>query len=427
MQSIVEVYRTRTPGSAAMHRRASAVMPGGDTRAAVAHQPYPLTVVRAEGPYLWDVDGNQYLDLLGNYTSLVHGNAYPPIVAAAEEALRRGTQWAARNETALALAEAITRRVASVDQVRFTNSGSEATLLAVEIARAATGRRKVLMARHGYHGSGAIFETGTHGREGPDTLLAEYGDAAGFAAVLEEHGADIACVIVEPVLGAGGVVAPPAGFHGSVAAAAHAAGALFILDEVITLRLGVGGAQAAEGVTPDLTTMAKIIGGGFPVGAVGGRSELMALTRPEGGAVPSSGTFNGNPVTAAAGVVSLAHLTEARIATMAAQAERLAEAIGVAARGEGLACKVTRTGSLLNLYLADEVGFGPGRLDAAEIALLHLACLNHGVFLAPRGMMALSTVLQERHIDEAAVCIAAAIADVAASLGAARPVPVPVG
>lgn len=416
MRSIVDTYRSRTPRSAAMHERAVRALPGGDTRAVVSHRPYPLTMARAEGPYLWDVDGNRYLDLLGNYTSLVHGNAYPPIIAAAEEALRRGTQWAARNEPAVALAETLCRRVGSVERVRFTNSGSEATLLAVEIARAATGRRKILMARFGYHGSGAIFETGTHGREGPDTLLARYGDADDFAAVLERHGDVIACVILEPVLGAGGVMTPPPGFLQSVANAARGAGSVFVLDEVITLRLGVGGAQAGAGVAPDLTTMAKIIGGGFPVGAVGGSEALMALTRPDGGPVPSSGTFNGNPVTAAAGLVSVEHLTEDRIAAMARATEVLAGRCAAATEDNGLPGAVTTAGSLLNLYLADTPAVGPSRPDAAAIGLLHLACLNHGVFLAPRGMMALSTVLESHHIDEAAAGIAAALGDVAASL-----------
>lgn len=414
MASIVDTYRARTPGSAAMHERAVKALPGGDTRAVVSHRPYPLTMARAEGPYLWDVDGNRYLDVLGNYTSLVHGNAYPPIMAAAEEALRRGTQWAARNEPAVALAEALTRRVGSIDQVRFTNSGSEATLLAVEIARAATGRRKILMARHGYHGCGAIFETGTHGREGPETLLARYGDADDFGGVLDRHGDDIACVILEPVLGAGGVITPQPGFLQAVADAARNAGALFVLDEVITLRLGVGGAQAAAGVVPDLTAMAKIIGGGFPVGAVGGTEALMALTRPDGGPVPSSGTFNGNPVTAAAGLVSVEHLTDERIATMAHMAEALGRRCVAAAGEDGLPCTVTTAGSLLNLYLAEEPVVGPARPDVAAIGLFHLACLNQGVFLAPRGMMALSTVLTDHHIDEAAAGIAAAFGDVAA-------------
>ncbi len=410
MTHIVDTYLARTPGSAAIDARARRVMPGGDTRAVAFHTPYPLTITRAEGPFLWDVDGNRYVDLLGNYTSLVHGNAYPPIVDAAQKAVAGGSQWAARNTHIVELAEMICDRVPSVERVRFTNSGSEATVLAVEMARHLTGRRRILMARYGYHGSSRMFEIGTHGDEGPDTLLATYGDADDFAAVLQREGGDIAAVIVEPVLGAGGVITPPDGFLPAIAAAARRHGALFIMDEVITLRLGTGGVQQALGLEPDLTTMGKVIGGGFPVGAVGGKETHMAITAPDGPMSPS-GTFNGNPVTAAAGVVSLSHLTVERIERMATQAVWLADAIEKAASSEGLPATVTRNGSLLNLYLGEPAP-GPIRDDGDAIARLHMAMLNHGVFAAPRGMMALSTVLDDQDIAEAADGIASALADV---------------
>ena len=180
MLAIERTFRERTPRSADHAAAAARVMPGGDTRAAGHHPPYQLTLVRGEGPWLTDVDGHRYLDLIGNFTSLVHGNAYPPIIAAARRAMEDGTNWPARNVHAVALAEEIVARVPSVEQLRFTNSGSEATMVAVEIARVATGRRLVLMARYGYHGSAPHFEVGTHGHEGPETLVATYGDAAEF-------------------------------------------------------------------------------------------------------------------------------------------------------------------------------------------------------------------------------------------------------
>ena len=295
MLAIERTFRERTPRSADHAASADRVMPGGDTRAVGHHPPYQLTLVRGEGPWLTDVDGHRYLDLIGNFTSLVHGNAYPPIIAAARRAMEDGTNWPARNVHAVALAEEIVARVPSVEQLRFTNSGSEATMLAVEIARVATGRRLVLMARYGYHGSAPHFEVGTHGHEGPETLVATYGEAAEFAAILAERGEHIAAVILEPVMGSGGLLAASADFLVAVQQAARAAGALVILDEVITLRLSTGGAQQVLGVRPDLTAMGKIIGGGFPVGAVGGREELLAR-RPVPAACSASGTFNGNPV-----------------------------------------------------------------------------------------------------------------------------------
>ena len=278
MGSIEQTFRDRTPRSAAHAAAAAAVMPGGDTRAAGHHPPYQLTMVAGAGPRLTDLDGHGYLDLIGNFTSLVHGNAYPPIVEAARRAMENGSNWPARNVHTVELAERIVSRVASVDQVRFTNSGSEATMLAVEIARAATGRRRILMARFGYHGSAPHFEVGFHGHEGPETAIAPFGEAEAFEAILAEG--DIACVILEAVMGSSGLVEAPPRFFDQVRQAAHRAGSLLVLDEVITLRLSSGGAQSLLGVTPDLTAMGKIIGGGFPVGAVGGRADLLALCDP---------------------------------------------------------------------------------------------------------------------------------------------------
>lgn len=391
-------------------------MPGGDTRAAGHHAPYQLTMVSGDGPWLTDLDGNRYVDLIGNFTSLAHGNAYPPIVEAAHAASAAGSNWPARNEHAVELAEELCRRVASVDQVRFTNSGSEATMLAVEIARAATGRHKLLMARYGYHGSMPHFECGTFGHAGPATLLAEFGDADDFARLLSSDGeaGDIACVILEPVMGSSGIIEPPNGFLAGVAAAARDAGALVIFDEVITLRLATGGYQSLTGVTPDLTAMAKIIGGGYPVGAVGGRRELMELCNPSDPKVFHSGTFNGNPVTTAAGLVSLRHLTSDAIGAMDRRTARLeSDLIDKAAR-LGVPLSARRVGSLLQLYFSNELpATSMSRQDVELANAFHLASLNHGVFAAPRGLIALSTVTDDQVVAEAADRLGAALADLA--------------
>ena len=389
-------------------------MPGGDTRAAGHHPPYQLTLVKGEGPWLTDVDGHRYLDLIGNFTSLVHGNAYPPIIAAARQAMEDGTNWPARNVHAVALAEEIVARVPSVEQLRFTNSGSEATMVAVEIARVATGRRLVLMARYGYHGSAPHFEVGTHGHEGPETLVATYGDAAEFAAILAERGAEIAAVILEPVMGSGGLLAASTDFLVAVQQAARAAGALLVLDEVITLRLSTGGAQQVLGVQPDLTAMGKIIGGGFPVGAVGGREELLALCDPSRPRLFHSGTFNGNPVTTAAGLVSLQHLDQGQIDQIGVRAAALEDVLAKAAADAGLPLSIRRAGSMLQLFFSpDPPAATPLRTDGELITAFHLAALNHGVFLAPRGLLALSTVLDEALLDDAAARLSAAVADLA--------------
>jgi glutamate-1-semialdehyde 2,1-aminomutase len=390
-------------------------MPGGDTRAAGHHPPYQLTMVKGAGAHLTDLDGNRYLDLIGNFTSLVHGNAYPPILTAARAAMEDGTNWPARNRHAVVLAEEIVARVPSVEQLRFTNSGSEATMLAVEIARVATGRRKVLMARYGYHGSAPHFECGTFGHEGPDTLLATYGDASAFEAVLAERGSEIAAVILEPVMGSAGLIAATADDLARIGRAARAAGSVFILDEVITLRLSTGGAQAQLGLSPDLTAMGKIIGGGFPVGAVGGRADLLALCDPDQPRLFHTGTFNGNPVTTAAGLVSLRHLTAEHIDAMAVRAAELETALAKAAAGAGVPLSIRRSGSMLQLFFSEEAPAAiPERTDGAAMTAFHLAALNHGVFLAPRGLIALSTVLDDDLIAEAGDRLVAAIADLAA-------------
>jgi glutamate-1-semialdehyde 2,1-aminomutase len=414
MTRIEEEFRRRTANSAARARAAEAVMPGGDTRAAAHHAPYPLTLERGGGPFVWDIDGHRYFDLVGNYTSLVHGHAYPPIVEVLRRAAACGTAWAARCEAQIELAALLVERVASVEKVRFTNSGTEAAMLAMHIARVATGRRKILMARYGYHGSQEDTEIGLMGVEGPNTYLAEFGNVESFERALAEHGPEIACVLLEPVMGSAGIVAAPPGFLAAVCAAAHRASAVFILDEVICFRLDVGGAQARHGVTPDLTLFGKIIGGGLPVGAVGGREELLAMTDPTKGMMFVSGTFNGNPLTTAAGVVSVRELTAERIERMEQYATALRHGLERGAAEIGLPFSVNQAGSLLNLFFTPTPP--PAtivRTDYEPIRRFHLAALNRGLFFAPRGLMALSTVITEPMIEDIVERARAALRDVA--------------
>jgi glutamate-1-semialdehyde 2,1-aminomutase len=415
MNKIQERFRAATPKSAELARRAERVMPGGDTRSVSFHRPYALTLAQGEGACVFDVDGNRYIDLIGNYTSLVHGHAYPPIVEAAERATRGGTAWPARAESQVELAALLCERVASVERVRFCNSGTEAGMLAVHVARRLTGRKQILMARYGYHGSYDDLEVGLAGRDAERTMLADFGDATAFEALLAERGTEIAAVFLEPVLGSAGVVAPPTGFLSRVREAARRAGALFVADEVITLRLATGGAQQLHDVRPDLTMMGKIIGGGFPVGALGGSADMMAVFDPRSrGAMWHSGTFNGNPVTCAAGVVSVRELTAERIADMERLARRLALELKRAAQQAELPFSVRQVGSLMNLFFMSEPPPATiAREDSDRIAKFHLAALNHGLFIAPRGMIALSTVMTDELITEVCERAAETLADVA--------------
>jgi glutamate-1-semialdehyde 2,1-aminomutase len=416
--AIYEKYLKRAPTSAKNYARARELMPGGTSRQASFWVPYPLTIKRGEGAYFWDVDGHQYLDLLNNYTAMVHGHAYPPIVEAARKQIGDGTGWAGANEPQNRLAELIVDRIHSIEQVRFTNSGSEAGALAFTIARIITGRSKVLMARYGYHGSLFEFEIGSFGNEGPLTHLATYNKLEDFAAVLGEHGDDIAAVFLEPVMGAGGITAGDADFLHGVRKAAHASGALFVLDEVLTLRFATGGCQAGLDIEPDLTMLGKIIGGGFPVGAVGGRKEVLKIFDPDDLKVFHTGTFNANPVTMVAGEVSLQELTAERIETMHDLRESLQSQLGELARKHGLPFATNHYGSCLNIYFSESVPESSVVRDDDELMdKFHLASINHGLFIAPRGLIALSTVTSEKHIAEAIERADAAMRDVAAEIG----------
>ncbi|MGW1076285.1 aspartate aminotransferase family protein [Streptomyces sp. NPDC002537] len=386
-RELVAEYRYCTPGSAAAHHRASAVMPGGETRCITYHQPYPLFITRGQGARLTDADGRAYVDLVNNYTALVHGSMYEPATAAAIRALADGGIFASPHRYQTELAEMLAERVQSIEQVRFTNSGTEASLLAARLVRHATGRDRLLVFDGGYHGGAPL------GR-GDDLVTVPYND---LDAVREALSDDIAAVFAEPFLGAGGVVPSAPGFLREVADLARARGALFVLDEVQSLRNGVGGEQARLGVSPDLTLMGKIIGGGMPIGAVGGARRLLELTAASReDFLPHSGTSNGHLVAVAAGAATLNHLDSVAVASLDRKAEVLADAITAAASSAGLPVTVTRAGSILNVHLtavaprnAADVRRAAGPFRAA----LHLALLLEGVYTTPRGMINLSTAL----------------------------------
>jgi glutamate-1-semialdehyde 2,1-aminomutase len=416
-------YLARTPRSRALYERACAAMPGGDARAASFHPPYPIVVAEAAGSRLVDVDGNAYLDGAYNFASLVHGNAHPAIEAAAVAAVRRGTAWSARTEAAIDLAELLCERVASIDAVRFTNTGTESALLAVTLARTLTGRRRILMARGGYHGSwvetavasGSQAPTPGPAAPGSTTLVADWGDADQFEAVLADPDADVACVLLEPVLGAGGVVPPPPGFLPRVQAAARRAGAVFVLDEVLVLRLAEGGAQSLYEVEPDLTLLGKVIGGGFPVGAVGGRADLLAALDPRAARLWHSGTWNANPVSMAAGLVSLQLLDAAAIAHLDRCAAAIADGLVAGIEEVGLPLLVRRVGSFVALRPtaadgSDAVGTPAGD---ALLSALHLAALARGVFMPSRGTLCTATCMTDADVAEVVDRLGLALHDVA--------------
>jgi len=401
-------YVELNPRSRAHFERAVGALAGGTTRTTVFFEPYPPVLVRGEGCWVVDLDGNRRLDFLNNYTSLILGHADPGVVAAVTEQAQRGTAFAAPTENELRLAELICMRVPSVERLRFANSGTEATLFAMRLARAFTGRDKVLVMEGGYHGThdyAAFTSSAGIPQVVRGTMVsAPFNDLAAVSRVVDEAGADLAAIIVEPVLGAAGVLPAKPEFLRGLRDLATANGSLLIFDEVISLRVAPGGAQQVYGVRPDLTTMGKIIGGGFPVAAFGGRADVMALLDPRGSgpAIPHGGTFNGNPVGTIAGIVTLEALTPEVYARLNALGERLRSRLTALFERLDVAVQVTGIGSLFNVHFtADEiVDYKSARAGANEASRAAvLALMNAGCFLAPRGMGSISTPMTEADVD----------------------------
>lgn len=425
-------YVSRTPRSAALHARARQSLPGGDTRTVISFPPHPLYMAEAQGCWLVDVDGNRYLDLLGNYTSMIHGHAHPAIVDAVSAQVRKGTGHAAGTEHAIELAEILVSRVSGVDAVRFCNSGTEATLNAIRAARAFTGRSPILKFEGGYHGSHDTVEIsvappveaagpadapiavpeepGIPGTVVADVAVAPFNDLDATRVIAQR--VRPAAIIVEPMLGASGTIPPADGFLPGLRDLADELGSVLIFDEVISFRLAHGGAEEWSGVRPDLTTFGKIIGGGLPVGAFGGRAEIMDMYAPPDPTLVQSGTFNANPLTMAAGVAGMRLLDREAIDRLAASGRVFAEGLEKVVADAGIEATVTGKGSLWTLH------FTPGPVTdyrskvAADSDLqrrFHLALLCEGIFSAPRGMFALSTVMNESDIDDALVGIGRAL------------------
>ena len=380
-----------------LFKRAWDVIPGGvdsPVRAFGSVGGTPYFVARAEGCYVWDVEGRRYVDYVQSWGASILGHADPRVVEAVREAAGKGTSYGAPTEREVLLAEGIRARVPSCQKVRLVSSGTEATMSAVRLARGATGRDRVVKFAGCYHGhSDALLAAGgsglaTLGLPGSagvpasavaDTVVAPYN-------VVPEVGDDVACVIVEPVAANMGLVPPAPGFLEGLRAACDRAGALLIFDEVITgFRIGSGGAQAAYGVTPDLSCFGKVIGGGLPLAAFGGRADVMDLLAPEG-PVYQAGTLSGNPLATAAGLAVLDALDEAAYRMLAGRAEELGAWLTDVIAEAGLAVQIPVVGPLLGLFFADAPVTDYDSAKAADgerYARFFHQMLNRGVALPP--------------------------------------------
>ena len=397
----------RTDASRALHVRASGLMPGGvssPVRAFHAVGGNPPYIAGGAGSRITDADGNAYLDYVCSWGPLLFGHAPSAVIDAVERAMRSGTSFGAPTEREVELAELVCGMVPSIEMVRFVNSGGEATASAVRLARAATGRPKIIKCAGCYHGShdallvrsgsgiatlGIPSTAGVPESVAAETVVVEYNDCAGLESAFAAFGGEIAGFILEPVAGNMGVVPPKPGYLHAARELTRRHGSLLIFDEVMTgFRLSPGGAQQLFGVMPDITALGKIIGGGLPVGAYGGARSLMEQVAPAG-PVYQAGTLSGNPLAMAAGIATLGAIIDGGgplYARLESESSRLAAGIDAAARDAGVPCVVQRVGSMFTPFFTDApvADFSDaGRCDTARFARFFSAMLDAGVYLPP--------------------------------------------
>jgi len=418
---IEERYRRETPSSAALMHKAAGAMPGGNTRTTSFHPPYPVVIERGDGPWLWDVDRRRYVDLFCNGLSLIHGNNYAPARDAIQTTMQRGTAWSGASKEQIAYAELLQKRIPALELVRFTNSGSEAGMMAVKAARHVTGRPYILKSVGAYHGSYPDLEAGLYGQgdlEGR-ALVAPFNNLAACERVMAQHGNQVAAIVIEPVLVTGRVVPPASGFLNELQALARRYGALSILDDCLMLRLAVGGSAEKFALQPDLVVLGKFLGGGTALGAFGGSREIMQIfdpTRPR--SVFHGGSFNGNPVGCAAGLVTLRDLSAERIASMDAAILHIRSALARRAQELGLEVILTGMGSVAGIaFAADPKRHEDDPSALGFASLFHLACANEGVIIGPGGILALSTAHDPAAVAFAIAGLSAALASVAELIG----------
>jgi glutamate-1-semialdehyde 2,1-aminomutase len=418
---IEERYRRETPSSAALMSKAAAVLPGGNTRTTSFHPPYPVVIDRGDGPWLWDVDERRYVDLFCNGLSLIHGNNYGPSRAAIDAVIHRGTAWSGASREQIAFAELLCGRIEAMELLRFTNSGSEAGMLAVKAARHVTGRPYIVKSMGAYHGSYPDLEAGLYGQRDLQgrALVAAFNDLQSFERVMAQHGKEVAAIVIEPVLVTGRVVPPAPGFLTGLQSLANRYGALSILDDCLMLRLAVGGSAEKFALQPDLVVLGKFLGGGTALGAFGGSREIMNIfdpTRP--GCVFHGGSFNGNLLGCAAGQVTLRDLTAERIAAMDAASLSIRSALARRAKELDLEVIISGMGSVAGIAFAADPNRHEDDPSALGLAsLFHLACLSEGVLIGPGGVLSVSTAHDAAAIACAIEGLSTALEKVAELLG----------
>ena len=423
--------------SSALYQEAQHVLPGGNSRTTVFLKPYPIYAERGEGCRVWDVDGIERIDCINNFTAAIHGHAHPALVRVAMDQIRLGTGFGMPTASEIDMARLLTDRVESVEQVRFSNSGTEAVMMALKAARAYTSRPVIAKCEGAYHGSYDFAEVSMDssaanwGNGAPrsvpytkgtpqgvldDVVVIPFNDVDETAEILRAKGHELAAILVDPMPNRAGLMPATPEYLAMLREVADEIGALLIFDEVISFRLSHGGAQGLWGVDADITCFGKVIGGGFPVGATGGSAEVMQVFDPSEGkpAVPQGGTFSANPMTMRCGLAAMELLDQAAFAHLDQLGERARSGIDRAFRDAGIQGQTTGLGSLLKFHFTNAPitsyrSAQPDAAAAAKLARFNVELLNQGVLMASYGLMAFSTPMTEDDIDEVVAAVTAVL------------------
>lgn len=423
-EKIKEDYAKDRPRSKALHKEACMYLPGGDTRTATFFLPFPNFIERGEGAYMYDVDGHKLLDFQNNYTSLIHGHGHRETVEAVSKQIALGSAYTAPFEKQIELSKLITSRFPSIDLVRYTNSGTEANMHALRISRAYTGKSKIIKTEGGYHGTTDVFEAsvdpnikkagtldqikvipesrGVSANALKDVLVVPFNDIERTRKMILEHHEEVACLIIEPIMGSAGQITPTLEYLQFLREITTEYNIVLIFDEVVTGRLSLGGAQKHYGVTPDITTLGKIIGGGTPVGAFGGKREIMEMYDPRQKKMYHSGTFNGNAVTMAAGLATMKAYDQEKVDYINGLGTKFKNGVLDIYKRLGLNMQISGEGSIYNTLFTDKPVHNYRDVAMAHEELnrvLYMALLTKGVFNAERGMFCMSTAMTEADID----------------------------
>ncbi len=412
-KNIADAYREKFPMSKKRHEKLINYIPGGATRSLSYFKPYPIHIDYGQGAYVYTHEGHKLLDVTNAYGAIVHGHGDPDVAKAVQDGIVKGSQYSTPTDGQYKLAKLLCERVPGFDKVRFLNSGTESTMFAMRTARAVTGRDKILKMTGGFHGTHDsvaastkknVITAGIPKGMTEDMLEVPFNDFDALEKAIKENASELAAVIMEPFLGAGGVVLPKQGYleHARKLTTDH--NAILIFDEIFSFRVNTGGCQKLWGVTPDLTTVGKVVGGGLPIGVFGGKEEFMNIFCHENTATPlyHSGTFNGYETLMQAGYAALSKYDEKAVTYINSLGDRFQKGLLESFLSNGLKIQSNQIGSLLNLHFYNEPITTAEQVLLSEEklhSLMHLSLLNKGIFNIPRGLFILSTSITEDEID----------------------------